>query len=79
MKDRYCPWCDTKYQAESNKGGPLCDECRRELMEQRKKEGRQLITRKVTVQNRTGRKDNRDQDTGSNATTIFGQCRIQVK
>jgi hypothetical protein len=34
MKDRYCPWCDRKYQAESNKGGPLCDECREELMEQ---------------------------------------------
>ena len=33
MKDRYCPWCDKKYEAPSD-SGPLCDECRSELLEQ---------------------------------------------
>src|SRR5271157_2113353 len=36
MKERYCPWCDRKYQAESDKSSPLCDECRTELLEQPK-------------------------------------------
>ena len=36
MKDRYCPWCDRKYQAESDNSGPLCDECRTDLLERPK-------------------------------------------
>ena len=36
MKERYCPWCDRKYETKGDKSGPLCDECRQDLMEQPK-------------------------------------------
>jgi hypothetical protein len=36
-QDRFCPWCETKYRpAPETKVGPLCPDCRAELMEQPK-------------------------------------------
>ncbi len=36
MKERYCPWCERKYRPKNDESGPLCDDCRTELMEQSK-------------------------------------------
>ena len=35
MKDRYCPWCDKKYETSAD-SGPFCDDCRSKLLEQPK-------------------------------------------
>jgi hypothetical protein len=36
-KERFCPWCERKYDdAPSEHTGPLCPDCREELMEQSK-------------------------------------------
>jgi hypothetical protein len=34
--ERFCPWCETKYHTRSDQTGPLCSDCRGELLEQPK-------------------------------------------
>ena len=34
--ERFCPWRETKYHAKSDQTGPLCSDCRGELLEQPK-------------------------------------------
>jgi hypothetical protein len=34
--ERFCTWCETKYHGRPDHTGPLCSDCRAELLEQSK-------------------------------------------
>src|SRR5450432_4851311 len=36
VDERFCPWCETRYHATPDQSGPLCCDCREELLEQPK-------------------------------------------